>query len=819
MNNHDYYSTKPLHNRLIQAGILAFVMYIAAVLPFFIKRGMPFFYYGDYNVQQIPFYIQAHRAIRSGQFLWNFNVDFGVSMIGSFSFYLLGSPFFWLTIPFPENAIPYMMPFLMALKYSICAVTAYAYIRRHVVRDESAMLGALLYAFSGFNACNIVFNHFTDAVAFFPLYLLTFDILMEIDHHRDNFFFRAGRTKLVCFALMTTLMAIINYYFFFGEVVFLLIYFVVMYIPGNKIRDVIRMFARALFGGIWGVLFAGFYLLPAVLSVSSNDRLTDTLTGYDVVSYHSMNMLWDILKSMVMIPDIIGKGTVFYTGDVRVASLAVYLPVFGIAGVAAYFYGHKLKKDNYKRLLLLCLIMALIPGLNAVFSFFNSEYYARWFYMPILFMALVTAKSVERGASIELKRGVMTTTFAYLFVLMVSVLPTYDENGMQLEYGLIENPKLYQEQVIWTAVMTIFLTLAIFMLPKCIRRFPIPFKGQKDLKHPIMRLHVLLLITVMGCVISTTVVLKNGSSLISDYGKEQWQLQMLDTSPDLPGDEFFRDETDDTATNYDMVWGIGSLHSFISTIPGETFDFLKGTAGIDRSVETRIPDNLIGIRAILSQKYYLENERINDEGIFETGDGIEDFLYADSQNGFDIYINRNFIRMGFDYDYFIRETDFEEIEDDEIKDRLLSIAVVLSEEDADNLEGTLKELSSSYYTECLPTDVFEANCEDRNRTACETFEPEENGFYARSANLDSDKLLFFSVPAADGFKIYVDKEEAEIINADYGMIGVMVPAGVHEIRAEYEPLGAREGRLMTLCAILIFGAYFTVLHFYKRGQM
>ena len=82
-----------------------FLMYLLAVLPIFVKRGLPFFYYGDYNVQQIPFYILAHRAVRAGEFFWNWNVDLGGSMAGDFSFYLWGSPFFWLTIPFPEKAI------------------------------------------------------------------------------------------------------------------------------------------------------------------------------------------------------------------------------------------------------------------------------------------------------------------------------------------------------------------------------------------------------------------------------------------------------------------------------------------------------------------------------------------------------------------------------------------------------------------------------------------------------------------------------------------------------------------------------------------
>ena len=73
------------------------LLYLAAVLPFLVYHGGIFFYYGDYNVQQVPFYILAHRAVRSGRFFWNPYIDLGGSMGGSLSFYLWGSPFFWLT--------------------------------------------------------------------------------------------------------------------------------------------------------------------------------------------------------------------------------------------------------------------------------------------------------------------------------------------------------------------------------------------------------------------------------------------------------------------------------------------------------------------------------------------------------------------------------------------------------------------------------------------------------------------------------------------------------------------------------------------------
>mgnify|MGYP002234134056 CR=1 FL=1 len=58
------------------------------------------------------------------------------------------------------------------LKTAVAALTSYAYIARFVRNKDYAVIGALLYAFSGFTTYNVFFNHFHEAIAFFPLLLI-----------------------------------------------------------------------------------------------------------------------------------------------------------------------------------------------------------------------------------------------------------------------------------------------------------------------------------------------------------------------------------------------------------------------------------------------------------------------------------------------------------------------------------------------------------------------------------------------------------------------------------------------------------------------
>ena len=116
--------------RYLMVFLLAFVTGCVIFLPFVIKDGGLFLYYGDYNVQQIPFYKMAHDAVREWNIGWNWLTDLGANFIGSYTFYLLGSPFFWLTLIFPSGAVPYLMAPLLILKFSVIAVTGAAFCRR-----------------------------------------------------------------------------------------------------------------------------------------------------------------------------------------------------------------------------------------------------------------------------------------------------------------------------------------------------------------------------------------------------------------------------------------------------------------------------------------------------------------------------------------------------------------------------------------------------------------------------------------------------------------------------------------------------------------
>lgn len=331
--------------RYLLAFLLGFGSLLLVILPIIIADGGYYIYYGDYNSQQIPFYNLANDAVRSGSFGWNWYTDLGVNFIGSYAFYLLGSPFFWLSVILPRSWVTFAMPVLLCMKHGIASLTAYAYIRRFVRNPNAALIGGMLYAFSGFQLFNIFFNHFQDVTAFFPLLLIAMEELVN-------------QNRRGVFALSVALLAIINYFFFTGQVVFLVLYFIVRCFS-KDFHATLRKFFLVLLEAVIGVMIACVILLPAALAILANSRVSEHLFGMDMIAYNDRTRIWRILLSLFMIPDVPARPNLFSSDYAKWASIGGYLPMFSMAGVLAFLK----QRDGHwaKRITVICGHLRLCP--------------------------------------------------------------------------------------------------------------------------------------------------------------------------------------------------------------------------------------------------------------------------------------------------------------------------------------------------------------------------------------------------------------------------------------------------------------------------
>ncbi len=61
--------------------------------------------------------------------------------MNAYSFYLYGSPFFWFSLLFPQEWLPYLMVPLLVFKFAVAGGGAYLYLRHYVKNIDYAVLG------------------------------------------------------------------------------------------------------------------------------------------------------------------------------------------------------------------------------------------------------------------------------------------------------------------------------------------------------------------------------------------------------------------------------------------------------------------------------------------------------------------------------------------------------------------------------------------------------------------------------------------------------------------------------------------------------
>ena len=184
-----------------------------------------------------------------------------------------------------------------------------------------------------------------------------------------------------------------------------------------------------------------------------------------------------------------------------------------------------------------------------------------------------------------------------------------------------------------------------------------------------------------------------------------------------------------------------------------------------------------------------------------------------TKDGYAVYRNTNYVPMGFAYDYYLTQTEYEETAK-ATRANLLMRALVLTDEDAAVYGKYLTHLPEGRREE-LYYESYVQDCRERRATAASVFQMNNSGFHAE-ITLEKENLVFFSVPYDDGFTAYVNGQEADIVEVDEGLMAVLCPAGENSIDFVYQPDGIRLSRALTLGGIVVWLAYTAYFVWRKR---
>lgn len=780
--------------RVLAAG---FLMMLIILIPNIIKNHGIFLYAGDYTFQQIPFYYHAADTVKNLGIGWDWFTDLGSDFITSYSYYLTGSIFFWMISWLPGMAVVYAMPVMIALKTAIGGLGAFAYIKRYVQNDDAAFVGAIMYAFSGFQMASLVFNTFHDITALFPFLLLAFDLL--VTENKKSFF-----------SLIVGITALTNYFFFVGIVVFVIMYYIVKCIK-KEFTFTVKNFMLIVAESIVGAGIAAIILIPTFLALISADRVGDTLYGIDLISYSDNTIIPKIIQSMFLIPDPPSGAMLFLSSDNthNWASISLYLPLFTITGVAVYIKNNK--KSWLTFLLLILGVIACVPGLNGIFSMMNVSYYARWFYMPVLLMCLATSRAID--SNYDFIPGIKIQAIGTVVLSLISCLPdkvikeseklnTLIDNNYNPEteirmFGISKIPVVFWQCIAFSVIFLLF----VFV-----------YNHEKEKDKKILKKISAVMVSL---VILTYIIFINNTVIQTQLDEKVSYNSSIGFTPKIEDDDVFRisHANNNSMNNYSMLWGYMNAGCFHSVESNESDDFYYGVQGNRRMMNSQYKEEDYPVYGLLSIKYIFNLSTNDDLNVEFTNVNLKGCSLYDKQGPYYIYKNDNFVPMGFMYDYCIDDVTLENYLDENIleedryqyKKLIMMRALVLTEEDKEKYSAYISDIPEEML-ELLDENTYAGDCTDRSAQSCSYFEYNSKGYKA-DISCEKSGLLYFSVPCSEGWTAKVNGRTVDIIKAHYGLTAVPVEQGDNHIEFVYETPGLRTGIIISAVSCMVFLLY------------
>ena len=652
---------------------------------------------------------------------------------------------------------------------------------------------------------NIFFNHFQDVTALFPLMLIAME--ENINCRRRG-----------VFALTVALCACVNYYFFAGQAVFLILY----YLFRMRCRDFHtswRKFFGLAFEAVIGSLMAAFILLPSAMALMGNYRISERLYGADMTAYTDKTLLPRLVQTLFMPADPPAYPNLFTSEYEKWASIGAYLPLFSMAGVISFM--HLRRKHWASKLLFCCGVFALVPILNSLFQAANSYYYARWFYMPILIMSMMTAHTLDdenNSGFTGLKVcAVMTAVFA-----VIGCFPAKPEEGKKAKLFTMPEDVIY----FWVTVgVTVLFLVCAFLI----------FRRKKRGRLSSIFVVFVTAVASIICVFTTTLYGANSVGYAREYidsaieGEDEvWE--------EVADDRFFRIDISADCDNYPMLWGLPSMRAFQSVVNTSIMDFYS-YVGVPRDVASRAKLSHYALRGLLSVKYYYKEKKKGftyeellhaspdsspassadptDENtdIAVIPDELPGFRYVGETDNFEIYENTLYVPMGFAYNTYVTK----KTADDKSKlqrEKLMMKSLILTDEQAERYSDIITEYDPEI-TIGLSRETYKEFCREKQSLSAKSFTYDSHGFTSE-IDLDSPKLVFFSVPYSSGWTAEVNGSPVDIEKVNEGFMAVRAEKGSSTIVFRYRTPYLREGIIISCISAAVLAAYVVIFRRKRR---
>ncbi len=755
------------------------------------------------------YYFAADYFKNNGMPGWSFQEGMGQSVLGLFT----RDPFIWLPILAGPSSVPKILVFMEVIKLVLGGSIFYFYLKSLKISNYSALIGSLLFSFSGFMIIGAAWYVFTFEAVCFALLLLGFEKL-----------YQQGKWLLFSFGIFLTAFSMPFNIYIFG--LFLAIYAAFRFLQENKYetKKFLQLYWKMILAGAIGMLVAGPFLLENIFQLiesprgSGGDSHFAQLFGKPLFGLSTKVEFGSSVMRMLS-TDAVGTGNSFTGIQNFLEAPLGYCGLLSLLLMAQVFpLIDKKVKRWYIALFVVWIVPTIFPWFRYAFWLFTGDYFRAYsFFVSFIFIlfSVYALDLILKHKKISVVALVVALgTWLILSTLSYKGIVTYP-TGQQAEQALKSNDSL----ALFIKAFLIFYAIAIYFLGKS--------KNVANVKYLILGLVVVELSYFSYITLNTRSVLMqqearvvpaavSSKELKEKVAYNDYSVEAIDyIKAQEKNNKFYRVDK--------MYFSSGAMHgslqdhkrqSYYSTSSYNSFaqinfiNFMRGYNAIDKNNEfaSRWVDGLKNrpfLEALNNVDYVLTKNRFINPVWQATADSVAKFG--------DVIVLKNKFTLPFGYTYerYISQIDFDLLSTTQ-KDIVSLRACVLDDKELAKAPGLKRfQLKDTLNLNTFTWDYFKNNIDTLKKETLNLTSFSQNKIDG-TINVSENKMVYMSFPYDNGWHLKIDGKDAEKTLVNYGMTGVYLSKGNHTIDLEYHLRFFKKGLILTLIGLVLAGGFWFI---------
>ncbi len=710
-----------------------------------------------------PHFVLLNHVFSTGELpAWSFSQGIGKNIYPDG----LGEFFSYPLYLMDKDSIAYSIVWVEITKILIAGIVFYYYLLRIGIKNNLAIIGSLMFAFSSYMIVGGSWYQFSTEAIYGALILLSLELYLQ-------------QRKWILLVVSYFFVASFVPFYVYTYGLFATFYYLSrQYIARNDIKrsllESIRLNLYFLLGiGLGSVFFISaldLYFQSPRLSGSGyfNRLISEPILSFGTESYYQT------ILSRFFSNDLLGNGSGFRGWGNYLEAPMLYIGIIPLLVFPQFlsFENRKFKLILFATLVSICILV--FPFARRLFWLFVGDYFrtiSLYFSLMLLIVTLHLLQEIM-DKRLRLNKKNLSITFVILNGILV-----YLEIYANIELNIL-------------LIVGVVLSLYFILL--------INIEG----KYESISKYVLSFVLIFEVVFSAYISVNardavDASTLAETYGLSSGTYKAIDflKNHDKSFYRIYKTYSASPAIHVGLndakVFGYNGLDSYHQFNDKNYIKYLANVDMVDPEIEHqtrwlsfqgRVNQlNYMSVKYILSKS--LDLEKYNFKKIV-TFDDVA------------VYFNEKFIPIGRVVDKFILEKDFDLL-DTVKKDLVLINAVVISDKINDKFfkenfeELDLKKILNE-----------KSNVQTMNYLNFKLLEM-DNNLIVGTVDSQKDALLLLALPSDSGWTVSVNGETVDVLTVDFGMIGIPLQKGRSEILMTYFPKYLIVGLLLSLASLIV----------------